>query len=165
MNICIEYLVPTTSVALFYIKWFLLTQSRAYKFLTFEVCCYFVSTRQMALSTGFYQMAFILSFPLIKVYWITDFFFVVWIQLSSIENREFAQCLFLTRKWPYLVTKDKVCGSFHLHSKKVQILVHSHFDLVNSLLALEATELVSQLVTQMALEMINNHLILIQQKR
>ena len=74
-----------------------MTQSRAYKFFTFEVCCYFVSTRQMALvTTGFDQMAFILSFPLIKVYWITDPFFVVRIQLSSIENREFAQCLFLT---------------------------------------------------------------------
>ena len=43
----------------------------------------------------------------------------------------------------------------------VQILVHSHFDLVSSLLALEATEP----VTQMALELINNRLISVQQKR
>ena len=42
---------------------------------------------------------------------------------------------------------------------------HFHFDLVSSLLALEATELVSEPVTQMALELINNHLISIQQKR
>ena len=47
----------------------------------------------------------------------------------------------------------------------VQILVHSHFDLVSSLVALEATELVFEQVTQMALELINNHLISIQQKR
>ena len=37
----------------------------------------------------------------------------------------------------------------------VQILVHSHFDLVSLLLALEATEPVSE----MALELINKHLI------
>ena len=45
----------------------------------------------------------------------------------------------------------------------VQILFHSHFDLVSSLLALEATEPVSEPVTQMALELINNHLISVQQ--
>ena len=37
-------------------------------------------------------------------------------------------------------------------------------DLVSSPLALEATELVSELVTQVALELINNYLILVQQK-
>ena len=47
----------------------------------------------------------------------------------------------------------------------VQILVHSHFDLVSLLVALEATEPVSELVTQMALELINNRLISVQQKR
>ena len=53
-----------------------------------------------------------------------------------------------------------VLGSFHLHSRYVvQILVHSHFDLVSSLLALEATEPASEPVTQMALELINIHLI------
>ena len=36
-------------------------------------------------------------------------------------------------------------GSFHL-----QILVHSHFDLVSWLLALKATEAVSEPLTQMA---------------
>ena len=45
----------------------------------------------------------------------------------------------------------------------VQILVQSHFELVSSVL--EATELVSEPVTQMAVELINNHLISIQQKR
>ena len=39
------------------------------------------------------------------------------------------------------------------------MIVHSHFDLVSSLLALEATEPVSEPVNQMALELINNHLI------
>ena len=38
-----------------------------------------------------------------------------------------------------------------------QILADSHFDLVSSLLALEATEPVSELVTQMAVELINIH--------
>ena len=47
----------------------------------------------------------------------------------------------------------------------VQILVHSNFDLVSSVLAVEATEPISEPVTQMALEPINNHLILVQQKR
>ena len=41
----------------------------------------------------------------------------------------------------------------------------SHFDLVSLLLALEATELVSELVTQMAVELINNDFISVQQKR
>ena len=47
----------------------------------------------------------------------------------------------------------------------VQILVQSHFELVNLILALEATELASEPVTQMAVELINNHLISVQQKR
>ena len=45
------------------------------------------------------------------------------------------------------------------------MLVHSHFDLISLLLALEATELVSAPVTQMAHELINNPLISVQQKR
>ena len=39
-----------------------------------------------------------------------------------------------------------------------QILVQSHFELVSSPLALEATEPVSELVTQMAVELINKQL-------
>ena len=51
-------------------------------------------------------------------------------------------------------------GWFHLHSRYVvQILVHSHFKLVSSLLALYATEQVSQPVIQLTVEMINIHLI------
>ena len=43
-------------------------------------------------------------------------------------------------------------GWFHLHSRKiVQILAHSHFDLVSSVLALDATEKISE----MAVELIN----------
>ena len=61
-----------------------------------------------------------------------------------------------------LTILTKCC--FHLHSKYlVQILVHSHFALVSFLLALEATELVSESVTQIALELINNHFISVQQ--
>ena len=41
----------------------------------------------------------------------------------------------------------------------VQILVHSNFELISSLLALDATEPVSELVTQMAVELINIHII------
>ena len=47
----------------------------------------------------------------------------------------------------------------------VQILVHSHFDLVSSILILEATEPVSETVTQMVVELINNHLISVQLER
>ena len=47
----------------------------------------------------------------------------------------------------------------------VQILVHLNFDMISWLLALEATELISEPVTQMAPELINNHLISVQQKR
>ena len=55
---------------------------------------------------------------------------------------------------------------FHLNSRqKVQILVHSHFDLVISILALDATEKVFQTVTEMAVGLRNIHLILVQQKR
>ena len=40
---------------------------------------------------------------------------------------------------------------FHLHSRQiVQILMNSHFDLVISILALDATEKVFQTVTEMA---------------
>ena len=47
--------------------------------------------------------------------------------------------------------------------------VQSHFELVSLVLALEATEpvpeTVSEPLTQMAVELINNHLISVQQKR
>ena len=43
----------------------------------------------------------------------------------------------------------------------VQILVQSYFELISLVLALEASEP----VTQMAVELINNHLISVQQKR
>ena len=52
-----------------------------------------------------------------------------------------------------------------IYIKVVQILVHSHFDLVSWLLALEATEPVSEPVTQMAVELIKIHLNSVQQKR
>ena len=45
-----------------------------------------------------------------------------------------------------------------------QILVHSHFALVNSLLALDAPEPVSQPVIQMAINMITIHLVWVRQK-
>ena len=40
-----------------------------------------------------------------------------------------------------------------------------HYELVSSLLALDATELVTQPLTQMVVEMINIHVISVQQKR
>ena len=46
-----------------------------------------------------------------------------------------------------------------------QILVQSHFEQVSSVLALEATEPVPEPVTQIAIELINNHLISVQQNR
>ena len=56
-------------------------------------------------------------------------------------------------------------GCFIYTLEIVQILVQLNFELVNSVLALEATEPVSEPVTQMAVEMINNHLISVQSKR
>ena len=46
----------------------------------------------------------------------------------------------------------------------VQILVHWHFDLVSSLLALEATKTVTEPVTEMALELIYNHIISVRKR-
>ena len=43
--------------------------------------------------------------------------------------------------------------------------IQSHFELVSLVLALEATEPVSEPITQMAVELINNHFISVQQKR
>ena len=63
------------------------------------------------------------------------------------------------------ITVVKSFGVVSSTFKIVQILVHSHFDLVFWLLALEATEPVSEPVTQMAVELINIHLISAQQKR
>ena len=51
--------------------------------------------------------------------------------------------------------------NFSIISKQAQILVQSHSKLVSSVLALEATEPVSE----PAVEVINNHLISVQQKR
>ena len=47
----------------------------------------------------------------------------------------------------------------------VQILVLSHFDKVSWLLPLEATELVSEPLLEMAVDLLNIHLISVQQKR
>ena len=46
----------------------------------------------------------------------------------------------------------------------IYILDSSNFDLVSLLLTLEATELVSEPVIQIAVELIDNHLISVQQK-
>ena len=50
-----------------------------------------------------------------------------------------------------------------------QILVQSHFELISSVLALEATEPlaepVAEPVAELAVELINNHLISVHQKR
>ena len=58
-------------------------------------------------------------------------------------------------------------GCFIYTLDRSNSIVHSHFDLVSWLLALEATELVSEPVsepvTQMAVELINIHLISVQQ--
>ena len=46
--------------------------------------------------------------------------------------------------------------------KIVQSLVHSHFDLVSSVLGLDATEKVSQTLTEITVELINIHVISVQ---
>ena len=61
-----------------------------------------------------------------------------------------------------------IIGVFRMVSSTfliVQILVHSLFDLVCLLVAIEATALISEPVTQMAFELIKHHLISVQQKR
>ena len=82
----------------------------------------------------------------------------------------------LSIKWPKQLFLDPIpileirllwqlIGSFHLHSYIVQILVQSNFEKISLVLALETTELVSEPVTKMAVELINNHLISVHQKR
>ena len=44
-------------------------------------------------------------------------------------------------------------GSFHLQI--LQILVHSHFDLASCLLSLDTTKPVSEVLTQMVVELMN----------
>ena len=57
-------------------------------------------------------------------------------------------------------------GSSNLHSRYiVQILVQSHFELESSVLVLEASEPVSEPVTEIQIELMNNHLISVQQNR
>ena len=71
--------------------------------------------------------------------------------LSSVEFLQLLVKLvdsFSTRYPPWVVS-----FTFQI----VQILVQSHFELVSLVLALEASELVSEPVTQMAFELINNH--------
>ena len=58
---------------------------------------------------------------------------------------------------------ERSLGLFHLYSRYIaQILVQSYFELVSLVPALEATELVSELVTQMAVELIDNPFISVQ---
>ena len=64
----------------------------------------------------------------------------------------------------YLVYQNTL-GCFIYILDSSNSIVKSHFELVRSVLALEATEPVSEPVTQMAVELINNHLISVQRKR
>ena len=75
-----------------------------------------------------------------------------------------------TKHRPYTPPKYVWGGCFWLETTIIinievgfiYILVQSHFELVSSLQALEATEPVSQPVTQMAVDLINIHLISVQ---
>ena len=71
-----------------------------------------------------------------------------------------------TAPWfvPSVIVDSAEFGSFHLHSRYI-VQIHSHFELVSSLPALDATELVSQQVTQMVVELINIDVISVKQKR
>ena len=64
-----------------------------------------------------------------------------------------------------LTRKNKRYRVFSSTFYIAQILVQSHLELVSLVLALEATEPVSEPLTQMAVELISNHLIKVQQKR
>ena len=73
-------------------------------------------------------------------------------------------CLVRLHQKEAMSSKGPPKPPFSTNGRKLYV-VHSHFDLVSSFLALEATEPVSELVSQMALEQINNHLISVKQKR
>ena len=51
------------------------------------------------------------------------------------------------------------CFVYILDNYLVQISFHSHFNLVSLLLVLEATESVSEPITQVRVELINNHVV------
>ena len=51
------------------------------------------------------------------------------------------------------------CFVYILDNYLVQISFHSHFNLVSLLLVLEATESVSEPITQVRFELINNHVV------
>ena len=77
-----------------------------------------------------------------------------------IENLRFHMWLSPLVNLFYVIWQRLISSTFYI----VQLLVQSHFELVSSILALDATETVSQPVTQMAVEMINIHLISVQPK-
>ena len=79
---------------------------------------------------------------------------------TKYQNKNACVLAFLTEPYLTQLHCTKVC--FDTQSGSMTI---SHFDLVSWLLALEPTELVSKPVTQMAVELINIHLISVQQKR
>ena len=67
--------------------------------------------------------------------------------------------LFLNRSLPVKIWGAIILPALQIGCRFIYILVHSHFDLVSWPLALETTEPVSKPITQIALELINNHLI------
>jgi hypothetical protein len=75
--------------------------------------------------------------------------------------------LFLVQLGPWLVSSAYILDTVGAPSYPgyngaltvVQILVHSHFDIASSVLALDETEKVSQAVTERAVELINVRLI------
>ena len=76
--------------------------------------------------------------------------------------KDISKCILVLK----IFISEELCLQFVSSTFKiVQIIVHSHFELVSSLLALDATEPVSQLVTQIRVELINIHFISVQQKR
>ena len=76
--------------------------------------------------------------------------------------KDISKCILVLK----IFISEELCLQFVSSTFKiVQIIVHSHFELVSSLLALDATEPVSEPVTGMTVELINIHLISVQQKR
>ena len=86
-------------------------------------------------------------------------FFCHWVCISPTDLHNFCNCWFKLNIYRPKCINLTMVGFIY-----IQILVNSHYYLVNSVLALDATEKVSQTVNEMAIELINIHLISVLQK-
>ena len=92
--------------------------------------------------------------------WEASFNFVSEQKIKTVmKQKAFSNAFMFPQKWEgglWIVS-----STFQI----AQILVQSHFELISSVLALEATEPLAEPVAELAVELINNHLISVHQKR